>query len=262
MQQPQLGPLLAPVEAHWLFGSPLLGPGAPALLGQLLDDFAARGERPCVLVSGLPASAERRDAIAAVLLPRGRVRWLEPVVVCSASLDGGLDGWWSRRSGRFRRNLRQAERRAAAHGIGFERHVPRSAAESAAVYRRMLDVEQRSWKGIGRCGMAESPSREFYAAMLRRLAVAGAGRVVFARRGERDVGFVFGGMAGAVYRGQQFSFDDELAALSIGNLLQLEQLRWLVEERAERYDMGPRMQYKLQWTETQVVLDAWLLRQG
>ena len=44
----------------------------------------------------------------------------------------------------------------------FERCVPADVAAAAAVYARMLAVEEQSWKGIGECGMTKSPSREFY----------------------------------------------------------------------------------------------------
>ena len=92
------------------------------------------------------------------------------------------------------------------------------------------------------------------------MTTAANGRVVFARAAERDVGFVFGGLAGALYRGQQFSYVEDLAALSLGNLLQQEQIRWLAEEGIARYDLGPLMEYKLHWAETRTPMEALLLR--
>ena len=47
-----------------------------------------------------------------------------------------------------------------------------------------------------------------------------------------------------------------MAPASIGNLLQLEQVRWLCEEGVERYDMGPVMDYKRSWMETHRRFDA------
>jgi hypothetical protein len=44
-------------------------------------------------------------------------------------------------------------------------------------------------------------------------------RVVLATRDGEDVGFIFGGMIDAIYRGQQFSFADACRDLSLGNLL-------------------------------------------
>ena len=100
--------------------------------------------------------------------------------------------------------------------------------------------------------------------MIRRLAVRGAARVMFARHEGRDIGFIFGGMLGPCYRGQQFSYDAAWKDLSIGNLLQVEQVRWLCEEGAVRYDMGTAsgeaMAYKRHWTEMHPVSQTWFLR--
>ena len=124
----------------------------------------------------------------------------------------------------------------------------------------MLAVEHASWKGISECGMAESPSREFYGLLLQRLAQSGSGRVILARRDQRDIGFIFGGMCGPIYRGQQFSYAEDWAHASLGNVLQYEQVRWLAEEGAERYDMGPQMPYKRHWTEIEQTTTMLFLR--
>src|SRR5690606_37041066 len=132
-------------------------------------------------------------------------------------------------------------------------------------YARMLAIEARSWKGISRCGINKPPSRQFYALMLQRMAASRCGRVMFACHEDQDIGYIFGGLCGPgtegnVYRGQQFSFADDWRAASLGNLLQLEQLRWLCEEQVARYDMGPLMDYKRHWTESQARIDAIALR--
>lgn len=259
--EPDAPPLLEPVECHWLFGCPLLGPRAVDLLQELLGDLAGQhGAPPDLLLSGIRRGGPLHSRIQAAFGARARIFLPRTVTLCSASLDGGLDGFLSRRSGSLRRNLRAAARRAAAAGVTWQRCVPRDATEAAATYARMLRVEQASWKGIGRCGMAEPPSRQFYDVMLRRLATSGGGRVMFARHGERDIGFIFGGMAGGVYRGQQFSYVEEWSAGGIGNLLQVEQVRWLCEEGAGCYHMGPLMDYKRHWTELRAPVDAVVVR--
>ena len=96
--------------------------------------------------------------------------------------------------------------------------------------------------------------------MLRRLAASATGRVMFARHGERDIGYIFGGLAGHVYRGQQFSYAADWKSYSIGNLLQVELIKWLCEEHILRYDMGPVMDYKNHWTEQRRVVEAWVLQ--
>lgn len=147
-------------------------------------------------------------------------------------------------------------RRADHYGIEFERNVPVTQIDAEETYKRMLAVEAVSWKGIQKCGMIEQPSNDYYACMLRRLAMSGRGRVIFAQHEGRDIGFIFGGMAGTVYRGQQFSYSDEWQAHSIGNLMQLQQIQWLCEEGATRCDMGPLMDYKHHWTENRPKIET------
>ena len=254
--------ILFPIEMHWNFGCPLLGEGAVERLAEL--DARARGR----------AGDAFRGIVISGLRPRGRmVRRLRRVfgdrlvrgpgdnVQCSASLAGGLDGYLSRRTAHERKNLRRESRRAMDRGVDFERVCPQSPGEARRVYARMTALERRSWKGLGHCGMTEPGVDAFYSGMLEWLSHTGEARVVFARHQDRDIGFIFGGMAGRIYRGQQFSFDNDWKTHSIGNLLQLEQIAWLCEEGAERYDMGPSrgpsMAYKRRWTETEQSMASW-----
>jgi hypothetical protein len=257
---PRIGPLLEPVEAHWMFGTPLLGEGAVALL----DDFLReRDVLPSVLISALQPDDPRRAELMLTFRDRFDFYRTPPETLCRASLDGGLDGYLSRRASKLRRDLRRQARKAEARGVTFERHTPRDDDEAAAVYARLLAIEERSWKGVGKCGMAEQPSRRFYGIILRRGAAGGIGRVMIARDADGDdIGFIFGNVAGTTYRGQQFSFIESWRDASLGNLLQLEQLRWLCEEGVQRYDMGPFMDYKRRWTETAVPIENWVLRPG
>lgn len=258
---------LWPIERHWLFGCNLLGPDALDVFELVLErETYMDTDLSPVIVSGLDPAGRLLAGIKARVGGRFRLEPFRKEVQCAASLSGGLDGFLSRRSGNFRRNLRRAAKRAAEDGVAFERHCPLTARQADKVFKRMLAVELTSWKGMGRCGM-ESPSMSrFYSFMLRRLARTGEGRVVLATQDRRDIGFIFGGMAGGVYRGQQFSFDESCAALSIGNLLQFEQIKWLCQEGAERYDLGPllgpSMEYKYSWTEIQLPIEAWLITQA
>ncbi|MBQ3058938.1 MAG: GNAT family N-acetyltransferase [Desulfovibrio sp.] len=263
-----------PLEGSWLFGCPLLGRDIPELLelfeAALIEILRHSRQNtrhqgwPYMVISGLRPGTT---------LPR--VLWRRfngPFIFyrhssstqCAASLRGGLDGFLSRRSANHRAKLRKAARQAREQGVSFERYCPGTAEEALILYERMLSVEHTSWKGLGQCGMAESPAREFYAAMISDLARNGEARIILARHEEKDIGFIFGGMAGKIYRGQQFSYSADWKKSSIGNLLQAEKISWLCEEGAERYDMGPvtgpRMGYKEHWTEEQREIETWLLQ--
>lgn len=257
---PDLGPILEPLDSLWMFGSPLLGPEALDLLESLLAERRMAGEPATTLITGVLPGSGLREALRQRMRSGFDLFRVGTIQVVCASLEGGLDGFLARRSRVFRKRLRQATQLAAARGLVFERLAPRTASESDAAFARMLAVERTSWKGLAGRGIEEPTSSAFYAAMARRLAVAGTGRVIFARLAERDVGYIFGGLAGRVYRGQQFSYADDLAPWSIGNLLQQEQIRWLVEDGVERYDLGPWMAYKDHWTERPVGMEALLLR--
>ncbi|MEZ4331043.1 MAG: GNAT family N-acetyltransferase [Myxococcota bacterium] len=258
---PDLGPTLEPLDPLWLFGSPLLGPDALELLEAFLAERSAAAEPTTTLVSGVLPGETLRERLLRRLGSRFEVYRVKTVTVCRADLANGLDGFLARRSRALRKGLRQAARRAGDRGIRFERVVARSPREADAAFRRILAVERRSWKGIAGRGIESPASNAFYAAMARRLAASASGRIIFARIDERDVGYVFGGLADDHYRGQQFSYDEAFADCSIGNLLQQEQVRWLAEEGIRHYDMGPLMAYKRHWTEQRISMEVLLLRE-
>ena len=260
---------LTPLEPYWFFGNPVLGKDGPSLFAEALEFLAEEyaPQFPKVLVSGVrPEDPLVRNLLDAS--PVGlRARLVSAGVQSAASLEGGLDGFLSRRSANHRRNLGRAATRAKDRGVYFERVVPASRAEARAAYARMIAVELQSWKGLGHCGMAEPGVQDFYANLMERIAPEKGGRVIFARHEEKDIGFIFGCLpGGAVYRGQQFSYAQEWHDLSVGNLMQLEQISWLCEEGALRYDMGPiigpRMEYKAHWTEIGIPIRAWLIEKA
>lgn len=256
---------LTPIEPHWFFGCPLLGKDAVEMLDAMMGDIEKlyAPAFPRIIISGIRPGGVLSRRLIRTFADRFALYLHSSGVQCAASLDRGVDGYLSRRSGNHRKKLRKQRRLASAQGVCFERVTPASFEEAEKTYGRMIAVELSSWKGIGKCGMAETPAREFYDSMIKRLASAQAGRVIFARQGDRDIGFIFGGTAGRTYRGQQFSYDEEWKHYSIGNLMQMEQIKWLCEEGARRYDMGPltgpRMGYKSHWTEKRIKHQTWIL---
>lgn len=255
---------LTPIEMHWCFGCPLLGKGAVNLLAETLPKIEKHYPQtfPKLLISGIRPGGVLSQRLIKTFAPRFDIYLYSSSVQGAASLADGVDGYLSRRSGNHRKKLKKQTRRAAEMEVTYERVSPTSIEEAEATYSRIIKVELASWKGIEKCGMAEPGSKEFYDSMLKRLSMSGDGRVIFAQHEGNDIGFIFGGLAGKIYRGQQFSYDEKWKDYSIGNLMQIEKIKWLCEEGVKRYDMGPvtgpKMGYKKHWTEKQSHIQTWL----
>ncbi|MCX8044669.1 MAG: GNAT family N-acetyltransferase [Desulfobacterota bacterium] len=246
-------PLITPLEAMWGFACPLIGPVAP----QMFEEELLRGREPMlvsrhILVCGLPEDGRLLGRLATTL----RLRYMPwhgvPTKRCIALLGDGVDGFLQRRSSSFRRNLRQALRRTIAAGISFERIDIILRPQIPAVYRRILAIEARSWKGVSGTGVDRPPMRTFYRLILERIAPAGRLRLIIASHDGKDVGYIYGGVINGYYRGLQFSFDQRYAHLSLGNVLQYQMISWLCEERAVWYDLGAAMPYKETWADREM----------
>ena len=242
---------LVPWEAHWKFGSPLLGPGSYDLLLKTISDMRQQlpvGAGLSVEVAGFPANKAPKElisrSISHLLLPR--------FTHAAASLEGGFEGWRARRSTGFLRNLRRAEARAREAHVTFERLVPHTEAAASRAYARMVHVERLSWKGKTQTGLLYVAG--FYESLLKRYALRGQARIVFARQNGRDIGFCCGGLLGGFYRGQQASYVEEAAHIGVGNLLHMETARWLCEGGALLHHFGPiqqSMAFKARFCELQ-----------
>lgn len=251
---------LEPLENMWGFACPLLGPEAAAMLAEL-GSAGGPLARQAIWLAGLPADP---DALRSRIAPlRGwSGREIGRTERCVASLAGGREGFLSRRSGAFRRNLRAASRRLDARGIRFER-IRVEPERCGPLYERVLAIERSSWKADTGNGADRGPMAAFYRAMWPRLAARGALRLLIARDAEgRDVGYLHGGALGLRFRGLQFSFDDALRALGLGNALQLELIDWLAQEGFELYDLGSRSAYKQRWAERVELTRALLVAAG
>lgn len=254
---------LSAIDTGWMYSCPLLGNAAVQLFVDTLDEiFSAYSRPPIVLIGGMHQHHPYGRQLLTQTGSDISIAASMGAVICRASLAGGLDGYLSRRSSNLRRNLKKARIRALDAGIYFQTpELNRSTVDG--VYDRMLAVERTSWKGKAGEGMDSALSCDFYRAMARLLVRSDEARVIFARHEEEDIGFIFGGVLGAAYRGQQFSYNTEWAKYSIGDLLQIEQIRALADEGIRYYDMGPisgpRMEYKSHWTEMSLQLQTWYI---
>lgn len=259
--------IFSPMEESWLFGQPLLGSAAPDLLHASLQEFHSifPNHRLTFCISGIRNNSLLAQKLKMLFGARYHIYIHSHFTQASASLEGGMDGWLGRRSANHRAKIKKSARKAQQGGIVFERFRP-DPDNVADIYNRMLAIEEKSWKGLAHHGMSDSPSREFYGYMIRKLASLDEALVMFARINDEDAGFIFGGIMDKWYRGQQFSYTKSAAPWSVGNLLQMEQIRWLCELGISRYDMGactgPRMEYKLHWTEQFCSAYTWIMREA
>ena len=241
-------PYIEPVELAWGLAAPIIGEDSVALVEEVVALLAARRDWQLAIISGHTADGPQRRALERVMPSRWERRRGAPTVRHVASLEGGLDGFLSRRSREVRKSLRKSLRAAAELGVTFE--SPRvSHDEAAALYARIQAVEARSWKAIEGVGISQGPMRAFYERMLPRLCAKGQQRTVFARVDGRDIGYVLGAVFEGEYRGLQFSYDDAHAQLGVGGLLQYHQVAELCTEGVHRYDLGTEMDYKRRWAE-------------
>lgn len=242
--------LLSSIEPLWGFASPIFGSEIAALTAELSTELKQRNDWSMLIMAGLPPLPHRLSrTIVDGLSPLGPCLFTEGITRRVADLTGGYDSWLARRSGRFRRNLRQAEARAAEAGVTIE-----PVDDDPRLFKRIMDIEQRSWKGSDGSGITGTEMSTMYDLMIDRLRERGRLQAKVARLtvdgDPTDVGFILGGVRNRRYRGLQISFDADHAHLSIGNLLQNRQLQQLVDEDlADTYDMGMDFPYKQRWAE-------------
>jgi CelD/BcsL family acetyltransferase involved in cellulose biosynthesis len=241
-------PYIEPIELAWGLAAPIIGRDPAPLVEEVVAVLAARRDWQLAILSGHTADGAHRQALERVLPARWERRRGTPTVRHVASLEDGLDGFLSRRSRELRKSIRKSLRAAEAAGLTFE-SARATQDQAAALYSRIQAVEARSWKAREGVGISQGPMRAFYGRMLPRLCALGQQRTLFARIGERDVGYVLGAVFEGEYRGLQFSYDDDQAHLGIGGLLQYHQVVELCGEGVGRYDLGTEMDYKRRWAE-------------
>lgn len=221
-------------DVMWGFSCPIVGADPVEFAAYMREQ-----EWRLVLVQGLTPSSPLFARLVGALGTWTDLGTGETLTRWVASLAGGMDGFLSRRSAKFRGNVRRARRRAADAGIVVDAGPPD--------FARIVSVERRSWKGPAGTGLISHDLRAFYERMVDRLGERA--RCLFARRDGVDVGYILGGVRGNLYRGLQFSFDETCAELSLGHVLQIEQIEALCAEGVTTYDLGIDMAYKRHWAD-------------
>ena len=241
------GGALVPLESVWLFGAPIVGSDPRVAASYAADHFFSQRREQAIYLGGYREDSPWWQALIDSFGPYGDLFGGEERARCRASLDGGIDGYLSRRTRAFRRNLRQGERLASNAGIHFDIV---DAMDSNLLLERLHRIEQESWKGLDGSGIEGHDMATLYAHLLPLLSSQGSLRACVARDGKGcDVGFIFGGVRDGTYRGLQLSFVESARELGIGNLLQWHEIQRLASEGLYTYDIGMDMEYKRLWTE-------------
>ncbi len=249
-----------PLEAHWGFGSPLLGPHAVDLLQEAIEQLRRASKQASITLS-IPGLTPRSPLMHQLLAAFPACQAQRQDSHAAASLEGGFEGWLTRRSRNFRQKLGRAQRKAKQRSVSLVRYAPKSEHDARALYLRMLDVERCSWKGPVREGLLALKS--FYGELLCGYARRSAARVIIARCEGQDIGFCFGGLSHGVYRGQQTSYAEAWSDCSLGLLMHAETAMWLCDDGAHLQHFGPvqrSMSYKasfceLSWPSIELMLD-------
>ncbi len=247
---PRPRPLWEPFEAMWGLASPVVGTDVVGLAVALRERLIEDAPTAAVLLCGLREGSAQLVALVRTLDATHRIHGGRTTDRQVASLEGGVDGFLSRRSARFRANLRRALKVAATRGLQHERIAPGSEDEVRGLYERVVSIDDRSWKGHAEAGLRGSGLYAFYLEMLPRLLASGGLRFHFLVENGEDVAYLFGGRVGDTFRGLQFAFVAGRERESLGNLAQYHALSSLCDEGTLRYDLGTASEYKLHWGET------------
>lgn len=247
--------VLTGVDTMWGFAATTVGADprrSAGLLGDLLDSI---GAWDFAVLTGFVADSRLDREVITRLSPTHRLHAGPEMTRQIIDIDSP-DEIIDRRSAKFRRNLRRAERAALDVGVEFHGHDIEDRADLERGFERLLAIEAASWKGHEATGLMSEDLAAFYRRIADRLAPQHRLRLRFAVHDGTDIGYILGGVRGGTYRGFQLSYDRSHRDLSIGHLLQLDQLRALEPERLRMYDLGMDMDYKRSWADRSLTTRA------
>lgn len=251
----RIGRFAQPLEASWCLASPMIGTAPERLAMEFFSEVhARRSDWELLFLCGLMRDSAFYQALIAAFSSHYFVGTGPGVSRYRASLEGGYEGFLSRRSAKFRANLRRITRRAEEQGVTRQHHADPGALATdwPQLYARILAIESKSWKGELQSGISDAHMEEFYRRMFPRLIAQGALRVLFLQHEGEDIAFVFGAVFDGLYRGLQVSFVDSHREMSPGNLAQAFMIQSLCEEGVGVYDLGSELEYKALWAEQRV----------
>jgi Acetyltransferase (GNAT) domain len=237
-----------PLEFYWLFANPLLGDPADTwpLLTRVARTYLGQGD--LIALGGVRRNGDLHQIISSQAsldeAPLCLIREFPATDCLEIDLRGGVDEWLSRRSRKFQKSLRQAHR---PDDIVIE---DARCQDPRALFDRILSIQRDTakWEGGDDIFQME-PYPRFYRSIMEKLSRREELRILFARRQGKDLGYIFGGVLGKVYRGLQMSYRSSARPWAIGNLLQVENLKRCYDEKIQTYDFGMPAEYKFRWAD-------------
>lgn len=259
---PRVGRYLQPLEASWGLAGPIIGADVEGVTREFVNEARRMRDRWDILfLTGISEDSRQFEELVRGFQSDHFMGVGPSMGRQFADLEGGLEGFLSRRSSKFRANIRRSLRDADAEGIKFQYLADfDDEAECQRVFDRVIRVERESWKGRQGVGIAGGRMYDFYKRMLPCLAAKDALRVIFATVDDTDIAYCFGGLFEETYRGLQMSYHQAYGDHSPGNLVQIEMIRNLHDEGIRVYDMGQSMDYKSSWTDGEFETVAVIVR--
>lgn len=239
-----------PFENAWAFSCPLIGEN-PATVVDLLEavcvgEFAGAA---AFLIGGVQQGGGLHRVLQERQSSYRRLVEFEGTACMSIDLSAGVDAYLARRSPKFRKSLRQSQRRVRDAGVTIEQ----ATGNWDAMFDRILRIQQRTTKWLqGDDIFHHKGYLDFYGALAGAALNDGLLRLLFARQDDEDIAFILGADFRGTYRGLQMSFAATHSDLGIGNVLQFENLVNCAVSGITGYDLGMFAPYKERWTDQQL----------
>lgn len=247
-----------PFEGYWLFTCPLVGPDPSKsleLLNKAVDKLHSN-RATCFLLGGIPNGGELDQLVENQTNPFQIIQKTEGIPSMWIYLKDGLQGYLDRRSFKFRKSLRQAHKKISSYNLTFDDVFD----YGEGVFDRLMSIEEKSWKfSEGQSIFQEYQFVQFYNHLMETSGISKDLRFLVAQLEGQDIGYIMGGKFGKTYRGWQMSFNEKFRNLSIGNILQVENINRRAEEGIEIYDLGMFAEYKSRWTDDVRELNIYVL---
>jgi CelD/BcsL family acetyltransferase involved in cellulose biosynthesis len=181
-----------------------------------------------------------------------RIEILEYIRTARLTLDGSFDDYWGSRDRRWARDLARQRRRLHERGARLELEVSRDPREVAEGVRDYGRLEQAGWKGEGGTAIApDNAQGAFYRDALEHFCARGEGVIYRLRLDGRTVAANLSIERDAMLIVLKITYDETIAGLSPGHLLEEDMLRAVFRERrikVEEY-YGPFKTWQARWTD-------------